>query len=298
MRVSRIPFAFLIVGLALSGALHAEPAISPSPPEAESKVAGDFEFELLHGDKPIRVFGYRPAGWKEGPLLVLFHGANRDAAGYRKSGRVLADKLGMLLVVLEFDRMRFDPEAYQEGGVFLKKKQQPAEARTFACLPSLLAEMNRREGRELSYYLAGHSAGAQFICRMAALYPNHAKRMVAVNPGSLVFPNRDGIYPHGFGGLLGDESSDEAIKRYLAVPLTLYLGTGDVALKYLDTGKAAMKQGATRIERGRNAYAAARKLAEEKGWPFHWTLVEAEGLEHGCGPMWSHPRCQEAFLGN
>ena len=297
MRVPRIVFGILAFGLAFPTAVQAEPAAVSLPSGSEAKVAGDFEFELQHAGKPVRVFGYKPAAWKDGPLLVLFHGANRDAEGYRKSGRELAEKLGMLLVVPEFDRARFDPDAYQEGGVFLKKKQQPAEDRTFAYLAPLLAEMNRREGRELPYYLVGHSAGAQFICRMAALYPNQAKRMVAVNPGSLVFPDRDQAYPHGFGGLAGDEASDEAIKRYLAVPLTLYLGTGDVGLKYLDTGKAAMKQGATRIERGRNAYAAAKKLAEEKGWPFHWSLVEAEGLEHGCGPMWAHDRCREAFFG-
>ncbi|BCU78750.1 hypothetical protein [Luteolibacter sp. LG18] len=282
----------LVFGPLLPFAVDAEPA-----PVARQQAGEDFNFEVRQAETAIRVFGYRPSGWKDGPLLVLFHGANRDAAGYRDFSRKLADMLGVLLVVPEFDRARFDPQAYQEGGVFLKEVERPEAERTFAFLPPLLAEMNRREGRTLPYYLVGHSAGAQFLCRLAALYPNEAKRMVVVNPGSLLFPDRSQDYPHGFGNLSDREASDESLKRYLAAPLTLYLGTGDVGSKYLDIGAAAMKQGATRIERGRHAYAAAKKLAVEKGWPFEWKLVEAEGLGHGCGPIWEHARCREAILG-
>ena len=161
----------------------------------------------------------------------------------------------------------------------------------------MLEEVSKREGRELPCYLVGHSAGAQFLGRMAALYPNEARRMVLVNPGSLIFPDDKQRYPYGFGGLADAMTSDAAMQRYLSAPLTFYLGTGDVTTQYLSTGKQAMKQGPTRIERGRNCHAAGKQLAASNGWDFSWKLIEAEGLEHGSGPMWKHANCRLAILG-
>ena len=283
--------------------------LSPLPVQAQSEAAspavkqtaaveGDFQFECAHADRPIQVFGHRPASYKEGgPLLVLFHGASRNAQGYRDGARKLAEKLGMLLVVPEFDRARFDVAAYQEGGVMKESKLQPREQWTFSYLAPLLDQVAAREGRKLPYYLVGHSAGAQFLGRMAALYPNEAQRMILVNPGSLMFPDRAQSYPYGFGGLPDEMASDEALKSYLAAPLTFYLGTGDVGLKDLSTREKAMKQGATRIERGRNCDEAGRQLAAAKQWSCAWRRVEADGLDHGSGPMWDHANCRLAILG-
>jgi len=274
-------------------------AATPEP-AAPSRVAtqkGDFQFGVSHLGKEIRVFGFRPANYAGGPLLVVFHGASRNAVGYRDGARELAEQLGMLLVVPEFDRKRFDVEAYQEGGVLRDGKLQPQEQWTFTYLQPMLAEVSMREGRELPYYLVGHSAGAQFLGRMAALYPNDARRMVLVNPGSLIFPDGKQKYPYGFGGLADSMTSDAAMQMYLSAPLTFYLGTGDVTAQYLSTGKQAMKQGPTRIERGRNCHAAGKRLAASEGWNFSWQLVEAEGLEHGSGPMWKHANCRLAILG-
>jgi pimeloyl-ACP methyl ester carboxylesterase len=278
-------------------AAAAEQETSPANPAARSQ-RGDFEFQCHHRDRPIQVFGYRPAGYSDGPLLVLFHGAARNAKTYRDGARKLAEKLGMLLVVPEFDRARFDVSAYQEGGVMKKGKIQPMERWTFSYLPPLLEQVFEREGRRLPYHLVGHSAGAQFLGRMAALYPNEARRMVLVNPGSLLFPDPGRPYPHGFGGLPEEMRNDGALRRYLASPVTLYLGTGDVGMKDLPTGEGAMKQGPTRIARGRNCHEAAKGLAASRQWDFTWHKVEAEGLEHASGPMWDHPNCRLAILGD
>jgi len=262
-----------------------------------AEAQGDFQFECSHADRAIQVFGYRPPGYEGGSLLVLFHGASRNARGYRDGARKLADKLGMLLVVPEFDRVRFDVEAYQEGGIMKQGKVQPPSAWTFSYLQPLLDEVNRGEGKELPYYLAGHSAGAQFLVRMAAFYPNKARRMILVNPGSLAFPSREQRYPYGFGGLPETMASDAALRRYLEAPVVFYLGTGDVTRKSLDTGKQPMKQGPTRIERGRNCYNSGKELAEKQRWNFAWERVEAEGLDHASGPMWDHQNCRRAVLG-
>lgn len=272
------------------GAIHCGNIINPAG-------AQESELTFTHRGREISALVHRPKNYTDGPLLVLLHGATRDSGGYRKSGAFLADKLGMLLVVPEYDRERFDVAAYQEGGVMKDGAVLSPEEWTFASIKVLIDEMSRREGRELPYYLVGHSGGAQFLDRMAAFVPGNAERIISVNPGSLIFPTRDQSYPYGFGGLPGNLGGDEAIKAYLAAPLTLYLGTGDVTSEALPLEGAAMKQGATRIERGRACYAMAKSLAEKNGWPFRWRIVEAEGLGHGSLPMWKHAHAEDAILG-
>ncbi|WP_367873346.1 alpha/beta fold hydrolase [Luteolibacter sp. Populi] len=287
------------LSLAMAGAVASgEGQVVETATAAEAPVKeGDFQFECTHAGASIRAFGYRPPHYAGGPLLVLFHGASRNARGYRDGARILAEKLGMLLVVPEFDRPRFDVEAYQEGGVMKNGKLQPRDQWTFGYLEPLLEQAFASAGGKLPYYLVGHSAGAQFLGRMAALYPNEARRMVLVNPGSLMFPDREQRYPYGFGGLPEEMASGEVLQRYLASPLAFFLGTGDTGLKDLSTTKRAMKQGATRIERGRNCHAAGLKLAASEQWPCAWQRVEAEGLAHGSGPMWEHGNCRLAILG-
>ena len=135
----------------------------------------------------------------------------------------------------------------------------------------------------MPYFIIGHYAGGQILTRITAFMPGDAHRIIAANPGSLLFPTRDQSYPYGFGGLPSELSGDEQIQAYLAAPLTLYLGTADLLDKDLDLGEAAMHQGKTRLERGLACFAMAQTLAKQRGWPFHWHLVEAPNLGHRAG---------------
>jgi len=267
----------------------------------------DSEFEMqLPGKLPVRVYLKRPSTYQPGnPILVLMHGADRRGTAYRKSGSLIAEKLGMLLVCPEFDRTRFDIDAYQHAGIIKTVKEggqekivpQSREEWTAQYIEPIVDAVRRQEGKNLPYYLVGHSAGAQFVSRSAGFLPFKAERIVAVNPGSVLFPTRDQTYPYGFGGLPEEISSDDAIRRYLEAPLTFYCGTADVGTKALPMDPPAMAQGTTRIERGRNVYAFAKKLAEERGWKFNWRLVEAEGVDHGSVGMWANPNARDAILG-
>src|SRR5262249_38690497 len=126
-----------------------------------------------------------------------------------------------------------------------------------------------------------------------------AVRVIAANPGSDLFPSADLPYPYGFGTLPEELSDDRALRRYLAQPLTLYLGTADtVADKNFDQSEQAKRQGASRYERGRNACHMAETLAREKGWKFNWRLVEAPDVAHNARAMFHHPRCETALFGD
>jgi hypothetical protein len=153
----------------------------------------------------------------------------------------------------------------------------------------------------MPYYLLGHSGGGQFVERMAGFLPTDAKRIVAANPGTHLFPTQEFDYPYGFGGFgkKHEKLSDHAaLKRYLAQPLTLFLGTADTKrVAPLDLSDTADKQGANRYERGRNAYNTALRLAKEKRWEFNWRLVEAKDVGHDEKGMFAHPNCETALFG-
>ena len=85
-----------------------------------------------------------------------------------------------------------------------------------------------------------------------------AQRIVVSNPGTYIFPTRNAEYPFGFGGLPEQLSSDDALRHYLAQPITLYLGQRDTERnEHFSTVPAAERQGKTRWERGQNAFRAA-----------------------------------------
>jgi hypothetical protein len=149
----------------------------------------------------------------------------------------------------------------------------------------------------MPYDLLGHSAGGQFVGRLTGFVETGARRHVASNAGAYVFPTRDLPFPYGFGGLADELSNDDAIRHYLARPLTIYLGKEDTLRdENLDTSPPAERQGRTRLERGRNVFKAAQELAERKGWACRWRLVEVTGVGHDHRAMFDSPECAEALF--
>ncbi len=260
--------------------------------------AGKASFVVESKNKTLEVFTYRPPSWRKGPLFVILHGLKRNADDYRNNAVALGDRFGALIAAPAFSLEQFPTEAYQRGGITRDGKAQPEEEWTFQHIAGVVAEMRRRAGNaDMPYYLIGHSAGGQFLNRLAAFLPGRATRIVSSNPGTLIFPTRDMPFSLGFGELPAKLSDDAWIKRYLAAPLTLYLGTADTGTQYLDITPKSMRQGATRIERGRACFAMGEALARERGWPFGWTLVEAKGVGHDSKAMFAHPNAQEAIFG-
>ena len=267
--------------------------ISPLPAGA-----GKVGFEV--GGQPIEVFTYRPSSFKNGPMLVVCHGMLRNAEEYRDNARGLGDRLGMLIIAPKFDRARFPDAKYQRGGLLDESgKATSPEQWTWSVIPKLVEEIRQREGSpEMPYYVIGHSAGAQFAERMAAFVPDHARRIVVANAGVHLFPTRDLPYSFGFGGLPEEIGGDEQFRRFLAQPLTIYLGTADTHRDNdLYVKEEADQEGRTRLQRGRNFYEFGARLARRHGWEFHWRLVEAPGVGHDGQAMFDHPKCAEALFG-
>jgi poly(3-hydroxybutyrate) depolymerase len=262
--------------------------------------AGPAQLEFPNGAEPITLFTYKPPTYRDGPLLVVFHGVQRNAEDYRNFAITLAERFHAIVVAPLFDANRFPSLRYQRGGIVTAEgKAQPPDAWTYALVPKMVAYVRRLEARPaLPYYLIGHSAGGQFLVRLAAFLPGEAVRIVAGNPGSHLFPDRVQEFGYGFGGLPAELSSDEVMRRYLAAPLTFYLGTGDITPEHsFDASPAGMKQGPNRLERGRACFAAAQKLARAKGWAFNWRKVETPGIAHEAAYMFAAKEVEDALFG-
>jgi hypothetical protein len=289
-------------GLLVSfGLLILQPQPQPQPqPQTQSTAipVGSGKIVVEIGSRKLDVFTYKPANYKDGPLVVIFHGTNRNADEYRDFGKGMADRFGALVAAPLFDNKQFPSEAYHNGGMFKKAMLLPPEEWTGNMTPKIAAEVRRLEGRpKMPYYFFGHSAGGQFLSRISGFVYPGAVRIVAANPGGHLFPTRDLPYPYGFGKLPKELSDDDAIQLYLAQPLTIYVGTADRGKEQLPMGETAMKQGPNRYERGKNCFKMGQELARQKGWSFNWRLVEAPGIAHDGKGMLDHANVVEALFG-
>jgi poly(3-hydroxybutyrate) depolymerase len=250
----------------------------------------------------ITVHTYRPANVTPKALILVFHGTNRNASEYRDWGKPLAEQMSAVVAAPEFDSKRFTNADYHRGGLLDRTgRVRPKNDWTWQRVPeiakSLKADLHQPD---LPVYLIGHSAGGQFLHRLAAFTDPGAKAIIAANAGTLLFPTHDAKYSLGFGGLPDELAGDAQMKHYLAAPLVLYQGTADTATtieqdKHLDVSPEAKKQGACRYERGHNLFKAGEKLAKEKGWKFNWRIVDAPGVGHSAEEMFKHPNCRQAF---
>jgi len=284
MRVvaAAIGLAFLACFGTASGALG-----DPIPPGAGQQAAN-------LGRIALTVYTYRPTQCAEPKLLLVFHGLARNAADYRDYAIRLADTACMIVVAPEFDRKRFPTWSYQRGGIVHKGRVLPPNEWTVQYVPALIRWAQATERRPIDVLMIGHSGGGQFLSRVAAFVPTVAKRIVVANPGTHVFPDMAAA-PYGFGGVYPRGAEEANLRRYLATPVTIFLGEEDTGDENRNDSDDAKQQCGTRLERGRNAFAAAQALARQHGWTFSWRLIELPGVGHSARKMFFTQEAVEAL---
>jgi pimeloyl-ACP methyl ester carboxylesterase len=234
----------------------------------------------------LDVFTYRP-NCRNPSLLLVFHGLHRNAPGYRDDARPVADANCMIVVAPLFDKERFPDWRYQQGGIVANREVQDSRNWTGNAVLELVSWVRQAEHRPVEYYLMGHSAGAQFLSRVAAFVPTEARRIVIANPSTHVFPTLDVAAPFGLGGVYADKDAQAQLRNYMQQPVTIFLGQDDLGDEDLSETKSAMAQGQTRYERGRNVFQEARRVAAEHHWKFNWRLVELPGVGHSARKMFT-----------
>jgi len=278
-----------IVGFALSMLVFL-----PAPDAAEPFATVASERRLDLAATRLTVYTYRPA-CRDPSLLLVLHGQNHNADDYRDWARPLADKHCMLVVAPRFAKSQFPRWRHQHGGITQDGVVQDPRDWTGHLVLELVGRLQQLEGRKMAYSLIGHSAGGQFLSRLAAFTPTEAQRIVIANPGTHVLPDPKVEAPYGFGRVYASDAMEKELRRYLGTPISIILGRDDTDEEGLSTSPEASAQGATRHERGRNAFKAAQALAQARGWPFAWRLVEVPGVGHRAKKMFAAPEASAAL---
>jgi pimeloyl-ACP methyl ester carboxylesterase len=282
----RIAVVILIAAVALSISMG-RVAAAPIPP-------GDSELAADLGSIRMTVFTHRPE-CAQPSLLLVFHGLGRNAQGYRNRARGLGDRLCAIVVTPLFDAKRFPSWRYQRGGIVERRDIKPPSEWTGWLVIALAKWAQQQEGRAMPYSLIGHSAGGQFLSRVAAFVPTEARRIVIANPSTYVFPSLDIEAPYGLRGVYRAGEAEKALRRYLATPVTIFLGQDDTGDENRADNRQARAQGETRYDRGRNAFAAGKQAAQKRGVPFNWRLVEQPDTGHSARDMFASPEALEAL---
>lgn len=252
--------------------------LSPGP--------GTFRFldDRDEAPEPLPVRYYLPPGLpRTGPVVFVMHGTRRNAAEYRDSWAETARRLGFLLVCPEFPSGRYPRKAYQLGGlVDGSGGRAPQESWTFGKVERLFDLVKALTGNTSErYHIYGHSAGAQFVHRLALFAPwARFATAVAANSGWYTMPTYGGKkFPYG---LRRSGVSRDALKEAFGRRLVVLLGerdtdAGDPTLRKT---KAINRQGSNRFERGNVFYATASREAARLGAPLNWSLRVVPGARH------------------
>lgn len=160
---------------------------------------------------------------------------------------------------------------------------QPASTWTWSLIDDMVDQVRLKTGcPDPAYSLFGHGAGAQFVTRSVEFNATgQLQSAVAANADWYTLPDDTARFPYGLDGVEPDEADLEGA---LATPLTILVGDQDTGLGPVGSRLAgvdrATGQGATRVDRGHTFYAAGRRLATERQWPFAWQLAEVPGVGH------------------
>lgn len=169
---------------------------------------GSSSFEMEFLGRIITVETYKPPMYVAQPVLIVMHGAQRDAERYRNYATLVATQYNCLVAVPHLSPEKFSETEYYQGNLFPGSAYDPAtdaliapttlnpqEDWTLHVVVRVLERLREKEQNQyLAYYLFGHGAGAQFVvCFAAFLYPlldetTRPVRMSVANGAIPIFP--------------------------------------------------------------------------------------------------------------
>jgi pimeloyl-ACP methyl ester carboxylesterase len=232
-------------------------------------------------DRPIKVYTYRPRACDTTcPITFVLAGTKRNASTYRDYWELAADRYKFMVIAPEFTREIWPKAAaYNLGDV---ASQADPEKWAYAAIEHLFDEM--RDGQK-DYRIFGHSAGGQFVQRMALLLPNNrASVVVAANPGWYMMPEwrKEKAGDSVPSSLVTSKVGEAELRRALARRFILLVGEKDEEPddENLSQSSGAKKQGDTRLARGENFFKGANAAAADLGVKLAWERVELPDVAH------------------
>ncbi|MFV0637041.1 alpha/beta hydrolase [Mitsuokella sp. WILCCON 0060] len=238
-----------------------------------------------NSSEPMHIFTYRSSSWQDGkPVLVVFHGLNRNADTYRDGWIKAAEEKGFLVVCPEFSEEKFPGVPYYNLGHVVNQEGDdqlnPESTWIFPVIDDVTADVRARMHiRKSPVILFAHSAGAQLIHRYVLLGEKcTADKIVIANAGWYTMPDRSIDFPYGIKDV---PLTNKQLAKAFSKPVTILLGNQDTKRsKVLRKTPEADAQGMNRLERGHAFYQTAQETAKKMGVPFKWQLQEVSGVGH------------------
>ncbi|WP_299520978.1 hypothetical protein [Winogradskyella sp.] len=247
-----------------------------------------YEFGLL-SSSPMNVYYHIPPNSNSStPILIVFHGAGRNANEYRNSFINKANLHSFIVLVPEFSASTFPGgDGYNLGNVYVDgdnptlSSLNPEEEWAFSVIEPLFDFFRNSVGNlNPSYDVFGHSAGGQFAHRFVMFKPNaNFDRVVASGSGWYTMPDLAINFPYGFQNSL--LTTMDFIRLY-NIELTVLIGEFDdnPNASGLRRNEFADAQGITRYERAQSFFDKASSSAQGLDLNFNWNLEVNDDAGH------------------
>jgi pimeloyl-ACP methyl ester carboxylesterase len=232
--------------------------------------------------KPLNVFYNIPSGDRKNmPIVLIFHGEERNAIDYRDIWINASNKFGFMVFAPEFNTVDFPGgssyiigNVFQDGNYPTPQTLNNENLWTFSIIEPLFDFIKTKAGSTVeTYSLFGHSGGGQFVHRYV-LFKSNARinKAIAANSGWYSVPDGIANYPYG---IMNSPLSLIAPNSYFEKQLYITVGEldnngSDSSLRH---NTASDLQGLNRLERANyfytNSQSYALKMNSKFNWKFH-----------------------------
>lgn len=232
--------------------------------------------------KPLNVFYNIPSGDRKNmPIVLIFHGEERNAIDYRDIWINASNKYGFIVFAPEFNTVDFPGgssyiigNVYKDGNYPTPQTLNNENLWTFSIIEPLFDFIKTKTGSTVeTYSMFGHSGGGQFVHRYVLFKPNaRINKAIAANSGWYSVPDGIANYPYG---IMNSPLSLIAPNSYFEKQLYITVGEldnngSDSSLRHNTTSDL---QGLNRLERANyfytNSQSYALKMNSKFNWKFH-----------------------------
>jgi hypothetical protein len=242
---------------------------------------------------PVEVFYHIPNGdLTSMPILMSFHGAERNGATYRDYWINMADIYGFMVFAPEFSTTNYPglgdnyimSNIFDDGDNPTPETYNDPNEWTCSVLDPLFEYIKTDiSGTQTNYNTWGHSAGAQFLHRLIMYLPNSSIDVaVCSNAGWYTVPENTVSFPYG---TLNGQLSDTDLTTAFSKKLIVHLGENDIIPSTSSGGPrnnptVNNQQGINRLERGQYFFYTSQTTAQNMNAPFYWEIYEVPNVGH------------------